>query len=108
MVKIQQEFDSNHKNRFDWDQKIDENNIQMLGYLSLALAGEAGEVANCVKKIMRGDVSYSEYKQEVIEEVVDVFIYVMKLSYQMDFDLGKKYLEKLEVNRERFKQYGDE
>jgi NTP pyrophosphatase (non-canonical NTP hydrolase) len=108
IVAIQKKFDQQHESRFKWDQEINKNNPEMLGYLALALSGEAGEVANAVKKVMRGDISYEEQKDQIAAEVIDVFIYLIKFSYQMGFDLEGKFLEKLEVNKKRFSTFQNE
>jgi NTP pyrophosphatase (non-canonical NTP hydrolase) len=105
IIKLQQEFDSNHESKFPWDQMITPDNLQTLQYLALALCGESGELANSIKKVIRGDVDYDSQRPEIIAEVTDVFIYVLKLAYQMDFDLEGAYLEKMKLNREKFKPY---
>lgn len=77
----------------------------MLEFLLVSLTGEVGEVANIVKKIVRGDFKLSERKSDIQEELADVFIYLMKLSYQLDIDLEKAYMAKMGKNRERFLNY---
>lgn len=39
------------------------------------------------------------------EEISDVFIYLIKLVYQLDFDLESEYFKKMKKNEERFKNY---
>ena len=39
------------------------------------------------------------------EEMADMFIYMMKLSYQMGIDLESACLEKIKKNQERFEHY---
>jgi NTP pyrophosphatase (non-canonical NTP hydrolase) len=108
LTQLQQEFDSRHESNFPWSEAISANNLETLQYLALALCGESGEVANAVKKVIRGDISYEEQRGAVISEVTDVFIYVLKLAYQMGFDLEGAYLGKMEINRARFKPYENE
>jgi NTP pyrophosphatase (non-canonical NTP hydrolase) len=105
IIRLQQEFDSRHESSFPWNQNISDDNLQTLQYLALALCGESGEVANAIKKVIRGDVSYEEQRDAVIGEVTDVFIYVLKLAYQMGFDLENAYISKMELNRVKFKPY---
>lgn len=64
---------------------------------------EVGEVANIVKKIVRGDFKLSERKSDIQEELADVFIYLMKLSYQLDIDLEKAYMAKMGKIEKGFK-----
>ncbi len=102
IIDIQKEFDSKHKGHFDWAQKIDDNNIDILEYLLLCLIGEFGEATNLIKKVIRGDYSLCDVKPELSEEIADIFIYVIKLAYQLDIDLEKQFLEKVDKNKERF------
>lgn len=104
LVKIQQEFDSSHTGRFDWDKSIDDDS-ELLGFLVLCLCGEAGEAANLVKKIIRGDFTLSEKKTEVVSELADVMIYLLKLSYQLGFDLEEECIKKIDINKGRFAKY---
>jgi NTP pyrophosphatase (non-canonical NTP hydrolase) len=103
IIALQKEFDQQHESDFKWDQHINKDNLDMLEYLALSLAGEAGEVANAVKKVIRGDLPYDEQRKEIELELTDVFIYLIKFAYQMDFDLSARFIEKMEINRKRFK-----
>lgn len=105
LVELQKEFDSKHKGNFAWDSKITDSNIEMLEFLLLSLTGELGEAANIVKKIVRGDFSLVDKKSDLEEEIADIFIYLLKLSYQLDIDLEKVYLQKMKKNQERFQKY---
>lgn len=105
LIDRQKEFDSLHRGNFPWDQLVSAENPVMLEYLALALCGESGEVANAVKKVIRGDHTYQEQKEEIIGEVTDVLIYILKFAYQMDFDLEEAFLKKLELNRTKFKPF---
>ncbi len=54
-----------------------------LRFLALALAGEAGELANVVKKDWRGsDIEY--FSEEVLDELADIFIYACLLLKNVD------------------------
>lgn len=102
LIDIQREFDSNHRGKFEWAQKIDADNIQILEYLLLCLVGEFGETTNIVKKVLRGDSTLYDIKPHLSEEIADMFIYILKLSYQLDIDLEKEFLKKVSKNKERF------
>ena len=39
------------------------------------------------------------------DELADVFIYVIKLADQLGIDLEQAFLEKVELNKERFRKY---
>ena len=105
LIDMQKEFDSNHKGRFDWAQKIDKENIEILEYVLLCLVGEFGEATNLVKKVLRGDHSLDDIKPELSEEITDIFIYVLKLAYQLDIDIEKQFLLKIEKNKKRFANF---
>jgi NTP pyrophosphatase (non-canonical NTP hydrolase) len=105
LIELQKQFDSEHRSKFDWSLHIDDSNLDILEFLMIALTGEVGEAANIVKKIVRGDYTLNDNKSELAEEITDIFIYTLKLAYQMDIDLEKEYMKKLEKNQERFKRY---
>lgn len=59
-------------------------------YPTLGLTGEAGEVADKVKKIIRdkkGDFSDNEVRMEIAKEIGDVAWYIAVLSYDLGFSL---------------------
>lgn len=105
LTNIQHKFDAKHKGTFCWDEKISDDNLQMLEFLMIALMGEVGESANIVKKIVRGDYKLKEKKDALADEMADIFAYLLKLSYQLGIDIEKVYIEKLEKNQERFQNY---
>ena len=89
---------------------------EALPYLSLGLAGEAGEVANKVKKVLRGD--YEELPhgdlqrvlKEIGQELGDVLWYIAVLSdhlgVRMD-TLAASNLDKLAKRKEEGKLQGE-
>ena len=105
LTKYQKEFDSQNEGNFKWNEKVTDSNIEILEFLLVSLTGELGETANIVKKIVRGDFKLDEKKDELQEEITDVFIYLLKLSYQLDIDLEKAYADKMKKNWERFSKY---
>lgn len=105
LMVLQEEFDLKHRSKFNWSEKIDDNNIEMLEFLLISMFGEIGETANLVKKSVRGDFKLEVIKDELSEEIADIFIYLMKICIQLDIDLEENYLKKLKKNTERFKKY---
>lgn len=81
---------------------IDATNLHELEHLIVCLVGELGEFSNLTKKIVRGDKSFVSEKENLNEELVDVFIYLIKIANQFDVDLEKGFLAKLEKNKTRF------
>jgi NTP pyrophosphatase (non-canonical NTP hydrolase) len=105
LMNLQAEFDKAHKGKFDWNEKIDDGNIEMLEFLLISMFGEIGETANLVKKSVRGDFPLSFIKDNLSEEITDIFIYLIKICNQLDINLEKSYLEKRKKNIERFRKY---
>lgn len=105
IINLQKAFDEEHSSLFDWSNKITDDNLECLEFLTVALAGELGEFANIVKKIARGDFDINEKRKDISEEVADIFAYILKISYQLDIDLEQIYLDKMKKNKERFECY---
>jgi NTP pyrophosphatase (non-canonical NTP hydrolase) len=73
------------------------SSLQAIAYCTLGLTGEAGEIANKVKKLIRdGD---SEVKRkEIVAELGDVLWYLSQLAMELQQTLGEvaaKNLDKL-------------
>ncbi len=105
LKKIQKEFDLEHQGNIPFYEEINDNNIDALEHLLVCLMGELGEFSNIVKKIKRGDFNLSDKNDELTDELSDIFIYLLKISNQMDIDLEKGFFDKLEKNKIRFKHY---
>ncbi len=106
-MEIQIEFSRRKFPRF-WRIDDERDLALRLEYLTNALAGEVGEAANLVKKVVRsvvyghGDLRLEDVRREVEEEITDVFIYVLTIAGLLGMDLEKAYFEKLEKNEKRF------
>lgn len=61
---------------------------QGLMYVGLGLAGEAGEIANQIKKVARddGSVVSPERRAKITDEIGDVFWYLLRLCYELGLD----------------------
>lgn len=76
-----------------------------LVYTTLGLAGEAGELANKVKKILRDDggtLSKSR-RTELLHELGDVLWYVSQVAIELDYGLAQvalANLHKLQVRKD--------
>jgi NTP pyrophosphatase (non-canonical NTP hydrolase) len=81
-------------------------------YPTLGLAGEAGEVAEKVKKVLRdgnGIVS-PEKKEEIKKELGDVLWYLANLSKELGIsleDVAESNLSKLKSRQERGELHGN-
>lgn len=59
-----------------------------VAYCILGMAGEAGEVANKYKKVLRGDKELDEnLKYEIAKEIGDVQWYIAALSHLIGYSL---------------------
>jgi NTP pyrophosphatase (non-canonical NTP hydrolase) len=70
-------------------------------FLALAIAGEAGELANLVKKKWQGD---AVDHQRVREEIADIRIYLEHIARHLHVDIDAACEEKLKVVAERVAQ----
>lgn len=74
----------------DWDQFHTPEN------LAKSISIEAGELLECFQW-------NSNYKQEeVIDELADIFIYSLTLSYKLGVDIKQIIEEKINYNQERY------
>ena len=75
-----------------------------LSYATLGLAGESGEIANKVKKIIRVDRTIENAKQDLKEEIGDVLWYIAavadNLGLKLD-DIAHENIRKLRSRQER-------
>lgn len=81
-------------------------------YPTLGLTGEAGEVADKVKKVYRDNngVFSDEKKLEIAKELGDVLWYCAALARDLGYnlnDVAKMNIEKLASRRDRDKIHGD-
>lgn len=80
-------------------------------YPTLGLAGEAGEVADKIKKVIRdggGRIS-DDKRSELVKELGDVLWYLAALSGELGLkldDVAAKNIEKLRSRQERGKIHG--
>lgn len=74
-------------------------------YPALGMTGEAGEVADKVKKVIRDYGSFTaERKREIVKEIGDVMWYCATLANDLGYSLeevGIMNIEKLKSRKER-------
>jgi NTP pyrophosphatase (non-canonical NTP hydrolase) len=102
LIDAQRAFDAERTTTFEWSGDITAEDIRPLIHNALSLAGEAGEIANLVKKLDRGDLDFEQVMNELPAELADVMIYVIKIAYQSGIDLERAIEQKMQVNAQRF------
>ena len=75
-------------------------------YPTLGLAGEAGEIANKMKKVMRDKENKldEDTKKDMEQELGDILWYVAQVATELDLSLGniaEKNIEKLSSRKDR-------
>jgi NTP pyrophosphatase (non-canonical NTP hydrolase) len=109
LIELQVKFDRAHG--WDWSNLDSKERLKKIEYLAIALAGEIGEFCNLVKKASRrfaskGKLPTQEEWKRMEEELVDVFIYILKGAGELfGMDLEASFLEKLAKNVQRFKEF---
>ncbi|HVM90927.1 MAG TPA: nucleoside triphosphate pyrophosphohydrolase family protein [Verrucomicrobiae bacterium] len=83
-----------------------------LHYPVLGLCGEAGEIAEKVKKLQRdrGNVIDDEWRNEMCKELGDVLWYISQVARELGLDLeqvGRMNIEKLRSRLQRQTLHGD-
>ena len=93
--------------------EFDATRFQSLGpgYLGLSLAGEAGELANLLKKIWRLDpaigrpegfaVVSAEHRERIADELADIVMLSVVLANHLEIDVEAELERKLGVIEER-------
>ena len=61
--------------------------IDRLNYVIAGLAGEAGEVSNKWKKVLRGDASLDASKSALVKELGGVLWYISQAAKELGYDL---------------------
>jgi NTP pyrophosphatase (non-canonical NTP hydrolase) len=97
--------------RFIERAKFDPGSEEDVRFLTLALAGEVGEVANLIKKDWRGD---EVDRGHLLEELGDVIAYWLLLLSALQLipailldeavDKASRAIERLEAQRERYRE----
>lgn len=82
------------------------NQSRQPDFLVLCLFGEVGELANEVKKVLRGTHRFDDQLPKIKEEATDVLIYLLNFMAIMGIDIEKEYNDKRQFNVSRFGHEG--
>jgi len=102
---IQKNFDDKYKGNIEFNETVSDTKIEPLEHLIVCMLGEFGEFSNIVKKIKRGDFRLSEKKEQLDEEFIDMFIYMIKIANQLDINIEDEYIKKMKKNEKKFEQF---
>ncbi|EPN7876900.1 nucleotide pyrophosphohydrolase [Vibrio vulnificus] len=82
----------------DWDKFHSPKN------LSMALSGEAGELAEIFQWLTEEESKSltTKQKERAEEEIADVFLYLLRLSDKLDINLLNAANRKIEINRTKY------
>lgn len=91
-----------------WFLKFDDEDDEIL-YLSNALAGEVGELANEVKryirlKILEDSENTPKQRLNVEFEVMDILYYLVKIIKTLDIDVEQAWDVRIAINERRWKK----
>lgn len=64
-----------------------ERTLHGVTYVVLGLAGEAGETANKLKKILRNEQNYMDKREILMDELGDVLWYAARLADELGYTL---------------------
>ncbi|MFP3919507.1 MazG nucleotide pyrophosphohydrolase domain-containing protein [Lysinibacillus telephonicus] len=112
IIRIQNEFDYEH----GWALKSNDTKekVKLINKDLIGIFGEIGEFSNLIKKLnldlervkdIEFEANFSKIRGDLEEELIDTFIYLIRIANHLDMDMTEKYLYKIKKNRERFKRY---
>ncbi len=112
IISLQKEFDENH----GWS-PTSSSTLETLDFINkdiIGLIGEIGEFSNLIKKLnlLNNRFSDEELNENFLkvhpdlqEELIDAFIYLIRIASHLNIDISKEYLRKYNINKVRFKKY---
>jgi len=84
----------------DWDK------FHNVKDLIIALTSEVGELAECYRWLSEEEISKihsnPEKKKNIEEEIADILIYLLIISYKTDTDIFDAIEKKLEKNKQKY------
>jgi NTP pyrophosphatase (non-canonical NTP hydrolase) len=112
LLRLQREFDSKH----GWNPTPDDTQavFRTIQDDLIGIFGEIGEFANIIKKVAleaghfkNADLAtlLRDRQGDLAEELIDAFIYFMRLASHLNIKIEETYINKLNVNEHRFRKY---
>lgn len=110
LLNMQRDFDQRHG--WSLDTVPPHRRLDVFEQEIIGLMGEVGELANLVKKarldVDRFATASEAFEQITLgmrEELVDIFIYLLRLFQLTETDIATEYGKKLKINIGRFKKF---
>lgn len=111
IIKKQNEFDKEHGFKLDYT-SIEEKYLKLTKEL-VGMFGEIGEFSNIVKKInlqidhnrILDECDRLQKEEQLREELIDIFIYWLRMAKIMNIDIDIEYNNKLKKNVKKYEQY---
>lgn len=111
---IKAQIEADRRRGFAVDFSSVEDRLTQLERDTVGLAGEVGEFANALKKV-RLSLQNERYQSHTLEdaaphlreELADAMIYLIRLSYMLNGDIGKDVQLKMRLNNERYSSLED-
>ena len=88
--------------REDSDRWFGAGTSENMTLMVLGICGEAGEVADLVKKVIRGSLTLEQAVPEIKEECIDVLHYLLMVMGMLGVDVIEEYKKKRAFNEARF------
>ena len=111
LIKMQRAFDENHG--FNPQIGNEKELFELISKDLIGLVGEIGEFANLCKKVnfqidhiqQINTEEVIQKKQLMKEELVDIWIYFIRICNYLKVDFETEYLKKLEINKTKFEKF---
>lgn len=112
IIERQNRFDASH----GWRSEFNDNEelIRAVEKDIVGLMGELGEFSNIIKKaslISKDEVALAEFllsnSDKISEELIDTFIYLIRLFAHFHVDVESAYFKKMNFNKKRFVEFKD-
>lgn len=83
--------------------EVGTGSVPAISYVALGLAGEAGEIANKVKKLLR-DGDKPELREQIVSEIGDAMWYLFRLADEFNVQAGDLAFQNMTKLQDRQKR----
>lgn len=111
-LSTQKAFDTKH----GWSLKNGSahEKLEFINKDIIGIIGEIGEFSNLIKKLNilaerenpeELELALKGKQNQLEEELIDSFIYLLRIATHLDVDITKTYLNKININKRRFAKF---